>query len=460
MPFKSKKQSKACFATKGFGRKIDCKKWAKETNYKSLKMRGGKYRKMQDGGSQGQYLLDGSWQPGYIDKNGAWVDTGPVVPASAMKQNSVSPAKPTPKPTVPAYNPLGESPWIAKGQSNPLAPPPSTPVPIGAAPGYRPPAQWHNTPEDIDPLTGSTFDERLPDDHPDNPGTGQSVGTYTSRANASVTETTTQTPRNWNQDIFLGLRGAQLAATYLSGKKRDKRMDEYDYKQQTALGMMNPMPISAFQYNQNNYTTPNRMYAEQGGVMNPYSYHAKYGGNLKRIIKDYKKWSNDVNPMDMGEGHIDNQGLMQIGGYPNVRNQVLNTTGTPVESLQLQLRKPNTVVAMPGGSSIAGDSTRYMPGLANQFGVPYVIDQIGVKGNAALSPMDFLDVDPKKMRVYQDSILGKVNGFQRKKGGFALDEMVVNDFVRKLMQFGRGPHPYRGYGKKYEKGGKINYRGK
>lgn len=37
MPFKSKKQSNACFASNGFGRKIDCKEWAHETNYKNLK---------------------------------------------------------------------------------------------------------------------------------------------------------------------------------------------------------------------------------------------------------------------------------------------------------------------------------------------------------------------------------------------------------------------------------------
>jgi len=35
-PFKSVKQSKACFATKGFGGKVDCKEFAKETNYKKL----------------------------------------------------------------------------------------------------------------------------------------------------------------------------------------------------------------------------------------------------------------------------------------------------------------------------------------------------------------------------------------------------------------------------------------
>ncbi len=31
MPFKSINQKKACFATKGFGGKIDCKQWEKET---------------------------------------------------------------------------------------------------------------------------------------------------------------------------------------------------------------------------------------------------------------------------------------------------------------------------------------------------------------------------------------------------------------------------------------------
>lgn len=36
MPFKSSKQSKACFATGGFGNKVDCKEWAKKTNYKKL----------------------------------------------------------------------------------------------------------------------------------------------------------------------------------------------------------------------------------------------------------------------------------------------------------------------------------------------------------------------------------------------------------------------------------------
>lgn len=36
MPFKSKNQQKACYATKGFGGKVDCKKWSDITNQKTL----------------------------------------------------------------------------------------------------------------------------------------------------------------------------------------------------------------------------------------------------------------------------------------------------------------------------------------------------------------------------------------------------------------------------------------
>lgn len=31
MPFRSKRQMRACFASGGFGGKVDCKKWAKKT---------------------------------------------------------------------------------------------------------------------------------------------------------------------------------------------------------------------------------------------------------------------------------------------------------------------------------------------------------------------------------------------------------------------------------------------
>ncbi len=36
MPFKSKQQQKACYATGGFSGKVNCKEWSAKTNQKSL----------------------------------------------------------------------------------------------------------------------------------------------------------------------------------------------------------------------------------------------------------------------------------------------------------------------------------------------------------------------------------------------------------------------------------------
>lgn len=46
MPFSSKRQSRACFATHGFGGKVSCKEFADKTNYKKLpeKAKGTKHK--------------------------------------------------------------------------------------------------------------------------------------------------------------------------------------------------------------------------------------------------------------------------------------------------------------------------------------------------------------------------------------------------------------------------------
>lgn len=36
MPFKSKKMQSACYATNGFGGKVNCKEWSSVTNQKNL----------------------------------------------------------------------------------------------------------------------------------------------------------------------------------------------------------------------------------------------------------------------------------------------------------------------------------------------------------------------------------------------------------------------------------------
>jgi len=45
MPFKSKSQQAACYSTKGFGGKVDCAKWSKMTNQKTLPKKVTKKRK-------------------------------------------------------------------------------------------------------------------------------------------------------------------------------------------------------------------------------------------------------------------------------------------------------------------------------------------------------------------------------------------------------------------------------
>ena len=45
MPFKSQSQRKACYASGGFGGKVDCKKWSSETKKKNLPKKVAKKKK-------------------------------------------------------------------------------------------------------------------------------------------------------------------------------------------------------------------------------------------------------------------------------------------------------------------------------------------------------------------------------------------------------------------------------
>lgn len=45
MPFKSKKQQAACYATKDFGGKVDCKEFSASTNQKALPKKVAKKKK-------------------------------------------------------------------------------------------------------------------------------------------------------------------------------------------------------------------------------------------------------------------------------------------------------------------------------------------------------------------------------------------------------------------------------
>ncbi len=45
MPFLSKAQMKKCFVTGGFGGKVDCEEWARQTDFSSLPERVTKHKK-------------------------------------------------------------------------------------------------------------------------------------------------------------------------------------------------------------------------------------------------------------------------------------------------------------------------------------------------------------------------------------------------------------------------------
>lgn len=48
MPFKSKDQSAACFASGGFDGKVDCEEWADKTDYKRLPKKKKKKKKFKE----------------------------------------------------------------------------------------------------------------------------------------------------------------------------------------------------------------------------------------------------------------------------------------------------------------------------------------------------------------------------------------------------------------------------
>lgn len=120
-----------------------------------------------------------------------------------------------------------------------------------------------------------------------------------------------KTPLNQRlMEAGLGLKTFTTAASLLSGYVARNRDDQYDYKQMTGLGMMNPMPTQPFQ------PTEYNPYARHGG--NPFSHYAKYGGNLKNVMRDFKQFSNDI-AYEFGDGGSDSNedGMMKKGGMKN-----------------------------------------------------------------------------------------------------------------------------------------------
>lgn len=134
---------------------------------------------------------------------------------------------------------------------------------------------------------------------------GKRLGEETTSGSAVVKPREKKDPYDTLMKIGLGLRTGTVGLGLLSGAVARNQQNKYDYTQQTALGQINPMQASDFQ------PTPYNLYAEHGGAMNPFSYYSRYGGNLKKLMKEFTNKAQ----MDMGDGKLDDQGMMKKGGY-------------------------------------------------------------------------------------------------------------------------------------------------
>lgn len=243
MPFLSKAQSKACFATHGFGNKIDCKEWAHATNYKKLpmkKLRGGK---MQTGGI---FNNDGSWSPGYYDKKtDTWVSTGADVPARKAMNFATPSVAPSVTPSMQAQPNLA---WM---NTAPIQGAPANPyTAANFSQNPNPPAtqQFHGP-------QAAGYDEfvnGLPDNHPDKPITAQPAGNYTDN---------TPPKRKDKLDPYFLLHGVTTGLSWLSGMVDRNRQNQYMQQQYSTLGQLNPVNTNDYQPN------PYNLYAEKGGTI-------------------------------------------------------------------------------------------------------------------------------------------------------------------------------------------------
>jgi hypothetical protein len=242
MPFKSKAQMKACFATNGFNGKIDCDEWAKDTDTKSLPD-----KKKEEGGYNMYRPKDCKKCGGKMQRGGEMYDQRQRDEMRAYLESLQNQQLLDTAPPPIADTPQMGQDRIAEGIQKGI---------IQAPQGYNP----------------NQFD-------------------YTTQNPAP---TPPKNPYQTLQNVGIGIMGARTALGFLSGAVERRRQNQYDYTQQTALGQMNPMQASDFQ-------------------PNPYSLYAKYGGNLKTIMKDFERWSNDAK-MDFGSGD-DDKGMMKKGGF-------------------------------------------------------------------------------------------------------------------------------------------------
>ncbi len=187
MPFKSDKQRKACFATKGFNGKINCREWANEGK---MKYRG---NKMQMGGQPKQ-----SDYPDYESWN------------MAMEE------------------------WVNSLSSTPAAPP--------AVENPGNPGVWRGTDEFAD-----MFNAGLNKDNPTYNAESASNWENPNKPDMGPLDPSGEEKKRKKIDPYFALRGVTTGLSWLSGKVERNRQNAYQRNQFSSLGQLDPLPVSNFQ---------------------------------------------------------------------------------------------------------------------------------------------------------------------------------------------------------------------
>lgn len=190
MPFKSSKQRKACFATKGFNGAIDCHKWAHETNMK--KQDGGPFN--WRGTNRQQSVCPPGWTWSAPDN---MCVQKPTINTRDMNPTITAPEEMNPDGSTNYGNMMGSMMYN-----------PNAPV--------------------TDP--GTSFAPKDPENQYINiPGQSKGDGKY--------------------MDPYFTMKGIQTGLAWLGNKKRNNRQDQYMYNQYTTLGQNAPVNVQDYQPN-------------------------------------------------------------------------------------------------------------------------------------------------------------------------------------------------------------------
>jgi len=266
MPFLSKSQSKACFATHGFGHNVNCDEWAKSTNYKKLPNKvkhmkhKSKYRSAQMGGVPiGHYdKVTDSWQEDEVGQDLFGIKKM-LTPQSTQEG------------CPPGYyfsSPEGKCVPNFTSQSIP--------------------SLFHPNPE---------FEEGLL--------ANRESSTISNKEN-SIPKPIGSRPSSPKIDPYFALHGVTTGLSWLSGIVDRNRQNQYQQNQFSSLGQNNPSPVENYQ-------------------PNPFSLYSKYGGSIKKYQRGGRSPIMVNNPNDPRlKAYSDSLNLYNMSQYDINNNDFVN----------------------------------------------------------------------------------------------------------------------------------------